>query len=323
MDAPFDALTIGRCGVDLYPLEIGVHLEDVQKFGKFLGGSPTNVAAAVSRLGHRVGVITAVGDDPFGRFVRAEVARLGVDPRFVATISGRLTPITFCQIFPPDNFPLWFYRHGGAPDLQIGPEDLDREAVARARLLWLSLTGFSDEPSRAAHHVALDTRAAAAAASMTVLDLDYRPSFWENEAAASTQVNAALPHVTVAVGNAEECRVAVGESDPDRAADALLRAGVRLAVVKLGPDGALAKTRRERVWVPATKVDVLNGLGAGDGFGGALCHGLLNGWPLPYTLAYASAAGAFVTTRLECSEAMPTARQIEALLPPGLGCPPA
>jgi len=127
-------------------------------------------------------------------------------------------------------------------------------------------------------------------------------------------VRKALPEVTVAVGNLEECAVAVGERDPHRAAAALLDAGLDLAVVKQGPRGVLARSRTETVEVPPVEVDVLNGLGAGDGFGGALCHGLLAGWPLERVIRFANAAGAIVASRLECSSAMPTTAEVETFL---------
>ena len=126
---PFDVLAIGRSGVDIYPLQIGVGLEDVESFGKFLGGSAANVAVAAARLGNRTALISGVGDDPFGRFVRAELDRLGVDNRYVATHDEYPTPVTFCEIFPPDDFPLYFYRKPSAPDLQITPDEIDADAV--------------------------------------------------------------------------------------------------------------------------------------------------------------------------------------------------
>jgi len=147
-----------------------------------------------------------------------------------------------------------------------------------------------------------------------VLDLDYRPMFWESREAAREQVRKALANVTVAVGNLDEAETAVGETDPDRAARALLDQGIELAVIKQGPGGVLAMTADERVTVPPVPITVLNGLGAGDGFGGALCHGLLAGWPLARTLAFANAAGAIVASRLECSTAMPTTAEVEELL---------
>ncbi len=183
------------------------------------------------------------------------------------------------------------------------------------RLMWLSVTGLSEEPSRESHFAVLQARARK---PITVLDLDYRPMFWADAAAAREQVQRALPDVTVAVGNREEAEVASGESDPERAADALLDAGVELAIVKQGPKGVLAKTRTERGRVATRcRSSRMNGLGAGDSFGGSLCHGLLAGWPLEQVLRYANAAGAIVASRLECSTAMPTLEEIETLLAGG------
>ncbi|MGB6180034.1 MAG: 5-dehydro-2-deoxygluconokinase [Rhodococcus sp. (in: high G+C Gram-positive bacteria)] len=306
----FDVLAIGRSGVDIYPLQVGVGLEDVETFGKFLGGSAANVAVAAARLGRRSALISGVGNDPFGRFVESELARLGVDNRFVVRDDNHPTPVTFCEIFPPDDFPLYFYRKPTAPDLQVRVEHIDSDAVRTAALYWSTVTGLSEEPSRSAHFAAWSARGRA---PLTVLDLDYRPMFWDTPAAATEQVERALEHVTVAVGNREECEIAVGETDPDRAADALLDRGIELAIVKQGPKGVLGKTRTERVEVPPNFVDVVNGLGAGDSFGGSLCHGLLSGWPLEKILRYANAAGAIVASRLECSTAMPTADEVAAL----------
>lgn len=311
MQSEVDVVTIGRSGVDIYPLQTGVGLEDVETFGKFLGGSPTNVAVAAARLGHSAAVLTGVGDDSFGRFVRREMVRLGVADDYVITTPQFATPVTFCEIFPPDDFPLYFYRRPSAPDLQLRAEDLPMDVIRDAKVFWVSVTGLSEEPSRSAHHAAL---AARDRARHTVLDLDYRPMFWASVAEATEQVRKCLGQVTVAVGNREECQVAVGETEPDRAADALLEAGVEIAIVKQGPKGTLAKTRDERVVVPPIPIDVVNGLGAGDAFGGSLCHGLLSGWSLERIIAGASAAGAIVASRLECSTAMPSADEVEAVL---------
>ena len=307
----YDVLTMGRVGVDLYPLQAGLSLADVTTFGKFLGGSATNVAVAAARHGRRSAVITRTGDDPFGRFVHMALAELGVDDAFVSSVPGLPTPVTFCEIFPPDNFPLWFYRFPKAPDLEIKPDELDLAACDEAGVFWATVTGLSQRPSRDAHHAAWQARGRR---PLTVLDLDYRPMFWESREAAHAQVAAALPHVTVAVGNLDEAETAVGETDPVRAARRLLDLGIELAVIKQGPGGVLAMTADEVVTAPPVPIKVLNGLGAGDGFGGALCHGLLAGWPLARTIAFANAAGAIVASRLECSTAMPTTAEVEALL---------
>src|SRR4029079_2303711 len=202
------------------------------------------------------------------------------------------------------------YRRPSAPDLQIRPGELDLDAVRSAKLYWSTVTGLSEEPSRSAHFAAWEARGRA---RHTVLDLDYRPMFWDSPAVATEQVQRALQHVTVAVGNREECEIAVGESNPHRAAEALLALGVELAIVKQGPRGVLGKTKHSSVTVPPNEVDVVNGLAAGDAFGGSLCHGLLAGWPLEKTLRYANAAGAIVASRLECSTAMPTAAEVAEL----------
>lgn len=307
-------VTMGRSGVDLYPLQTGVGLEDVETFGKFLGGSPTNVAVAAARLGDSAAVLTGVGDDPFGRYVRREMVRLGVDDSSVRVVPGFATPVTFCEVFPPDSFPLYFYRQPSAPDMQLRSDDVPVDVVRDARVMWFTVTGLSQEPSRTAHRAALDVRAGR---PHTVLDLDFRPTLWTSEEDPRAEVARFLPGVTVAVGNLVECELAMAESDPERAADALLAAGVQLAVVKQGPAGTLAKTPEERVEVPATATTVVNGLGAGDAFGGALCHGLLRGWSLHRTVVAASAAGAIVASRLECSTAMPTEDEIFAVVDRG------
>ncbi len=310
-NASLDVLTIGRVGVDIYPLQDGVGLEDVSTFGKYLGGSATNVAIAAARYGLNTAVITRTGNDPFGTYIHQELRRLGVSDDFVSGVAGLNTPVVFCEIFPPDNFPLYFYRAPKAPDLVINAEELDLAAITTARIYWSTVTGLSEEPSRSAHHAAWDARGRA---HNTILDLDYRPMFWQSPAEATAQVAEALGKVTIAVGNKEECEVAVGETEPLRAADALLERGIELAIVKQGPKGVLAKTRTETVEVPPHFVNVVNGLGAGDGFGGALCYGLLQEWPLERILRFANVAGAIVAGRRECSTAMPTTAEVEAIL---------
>ena len=307
----YDLIAIGRTSVDIYPLQYGLGLEDVQTFQKFLGGSATNVSIAAARHGLKSAIITRTGNDPFGKYIHKELKRLGVDDRFVSSVPELLTPVVFCEIFPPDNFPLYFYRKPKAPDLVINVDELDLAAISDAKIYWSTVTGLSEEPSRSAHFAAWKARGKK---KHTVLDLDYRPMFWENPAQATEQIAQALQYVTVAVGNKEECEVAVGESIPERAADALLERGVELAIVKQGPKGVMAKTPDEMVEVAPHQVEVLNGLGAGDGFGGALCYGLLNGLSLEEMLRFANIAGAIVATRLECSTAMPTTAEVNTIL---------
>ncbi|AXE90219.1 5-dehydro-2-deoxygluconokinase [Streptomyces sp. Go-475] len=308
----FDVITMGRIGVDLYPLQTGVPLAQVETFGKFLGGSAANVAVAAARLGRRTAVITRTGDDPFGTYLHQELRNFGVDDRWVTPVAAYPTPITFCEIFPPDDFPLYFYRRPKAPDLEIHTDELDFFGIRGARIFWITGTGLSEEPSRSATLAALKARDKS---GITVFDLDWRPMFWGDPEEARPYYREALRHATVAVGNLDECEIATGVREPQACADALLEAGVELAVVKQGPKGVLAVHRDgTRAEVPPVPVEVVNGLGAGDAFGGSLCHGLLAGWDLERTMRHANAAGALVASRLACSSAMPTESEVEDLL---------
>ena len=313
-EPPFDLITMGRVGVDLYPEQLGVTLADVRSFAKSLGGSSTNVAVAAARLGNRTAAITKVGDDPFGPYVRRALRDFGVDDRWVGTHPTLRTPVVFCEIHPPDDFPLLFYREPTAPDMTITTDELDLDAIRAARVFWTTGTGLSAQPSRDATLAALDARDRAPAGAITVHDLDHRPMFWSDEDEAGAMARAALAHATVAVGNRDEVEVAVGTRDPREASAALLELGVQIAIVKQGPAGVLARTADRVVEVPpVTHLGVVNGLGAGDAFGGALCHALLAGWPLERAMRFCNAAGALVASRLACADAMPDEAEVEAL----------
>ncbi|MFI1562783.1 5-dehydro-2-deoxygluconokinase [Streptomyces sp. NPDC020490] len=308
----FDLITMGRLGVDLYPMQSGLPLTHVETFGKFLGGSAANVAVAAARLGRHTALISRTGNDPFGAYLHRALREFGVDDRWVTPVDAYPTPVTFCEIFPPDDFPLYFYRQPKAPDLEIHAGELDLSAIRAARVLWITGTGLSEEPSRSATLAALEARGRA---GTTVFDLDWRPVFWRDAEEARPYYAQALRHATVAVGNLDECEIATGVREPRACAAALLAAGVELAVVKQGPEGVLAVHRDgTTAEVPPVPVEVANGLGAGDAFGGSLVHGLLSGWTLEKTMRYANAAGALVASRLACSSAMPTAAEVGDLL---------
>jgi 5-dehydro-2-deoxygluconokinase len=309
--ARFDLLTMGRVGVDLYPLQSGVPLAEVTTFARSLGGTATNVAVGAARYGHRAGVITKVGDDGFGVYVRRALEGFGVDPRYVGTDPALKTPVVFTELFPPDRFPITFYRDPKAPDMNLAVEDLDLDAIRVARIFWTTGTGLSDEPSRTATMAALAARAGGEA---TVHDLDFRATFWRSPAEAGERQRAALAHATHAVGNLEEVAVAVGEGEPEELASRLLGLGLHAAIVKLGPEGVLLATGGGIDRVPPVSVEVVNGLGAGDAFGAALCHGILEGWDLPATIRFANAAGAYVAGQLACADAMPDEAHVRALM---------
>jgi 5-dehydro-2-deoxygluconokinase len=308
-----DLLTVGRVSVDLYAEQLGVPLREVRTFRKSVGGTATNVAVAAARLGRRAGLLTRVGDDPFGEYIRWALAEtFGVDTRFVGVDPVLRTPLAFAELNPPDDPRIVFYRHPKAPDLNIEPDDVDPDVVQRVPIFWASLGALSADPSRSTVHALLAQRGRRA---HTVVDLDWRPAMWDSPASGTREATAALAHATLAIGNRAECEIAVGTVDPDEAAARLLAIGLTAAIVKLGGDGVLVATsdgNRERV--PAYPVQVVCGLGAGDAFGGALCHGLLSGWDLVESVRYANAAGAIVAGRLMCADDMPTAAEIDALV---------
>jgi 5-dehydro-2-deoxygluconokinase len=310
-DGPLDVLTMGRVGVDLYPEQSGVPLREVRTFAKSLGGSPTNVAVGAARYGHRSAVITKVGADGFGEYVRAALRGFGVDDRYVGTDPDLRTPVVFCELLPPEAPSILFYRQPTAPDMRLSTEELDVEAIRDARIFWTTGTGLSAEPSRSATFTALETRDRA---GVTIHDLDHRPVFWSSPEEAGEQQRRALIHATVAVGNVEECAVAVGTGTPEEMAGRLHELGIELVIVKLGGQGVFASWGAGAGRFPPVHVKVVNGLGAGDAFGAGVCHGQLEGWDVPRTIRFANAAGAHVAARLACADAMPTEAEVEALL---------
>ena len=310
--AGLELLTIGRVSIDLYPQQSGVPLAEVASFAKSIGGSPTNVAVAAARLGRRAAVVTRVGDDGFGDYIRNALAqRFGVVNRYVSTDPQLRTALAFCALDPPSDPPLLFYREPRGPDMNLSVDDMPMDVAETVPVLWLTGSRFAQEPSRSSVTSLLQRRGRT---PNTVLDLDYRPSFWASATHAREQVGKALDLVSVAVGNRGECQIAVGSADPDVAADRMLERGVDLAVVKMGAEGVLVATAEQRSSVPALPVEVVCGLGAGDAFGGALADGLLSGLEPEQIVRRANAAGAIVASRLACSDAMPTPAEIDAVL---------
>ncbi len=310
MQGSLEILTVGRISIDLYCGELDAGWPEARTFNRAVGGSPTNVAIAAARLGRRAAVYTKVGGDPFGQMALEELRQFGVETRFVGIEHTLLTPLAFAVLDPPDDPSLLFRREPPVPDFQLRPGEAD-EAARETPILWVSGGALSQEPSRATVQALLAERARS---GHTIVDLDYRPSFWESRQEAGEVIGAAVAQATVAVGNREECEVATGESDPHEAARSLLGRGVELAIVKLGSEGVLLATGAgERLLAP-TPVEVVCGLGAGDAFGGALCHGLLSGWTPERSVLFAGAAGGIVASRLLCSQAMPYEHEVLELI---------
>ena len=302
-----DLLSVGRISVDLYALESGVGFEGQQTFHKSVGGSPTNVAVAAARLGLHAGIATKVGDDAFGRYVHNRLTDWSVDTTYVGVEQGAQTPLAMAALDPPETPSVIFYRGAAAPDTTLIQGDVPADVIESVSVLWVS-QGSLAQGSTADTCVAW--MAQRTRDQLTVLDLDYRASLWPSVDAARSMAQEAIAHATVVVGNREECAVAIGTDAPDAAVDALLSAGVPLAVVKMGAEGVMLATATERVRIPALPIDVVCGLGAGDAFGGALSLGLINGWDLETVGNFANAAGALVATRLTCADAMPSLSEL-------------
>lgn len=312
-----DILTIGRISVDLYAEQLQVPLAEVRTFRKSVGGTATNVAVAAARLGHRAAVFTKVGDDAFGGYIRHALQHtFGVDTRFVGTHPTLRTPLAFAELLDPGDPTIVFYREPAAPDMTIEVDEVDLEVVRTVPILWVPAGTLAFQPSRDTVMTVLRERSRR---EHTIIDLDWRPALWHgDEAAATAAVAEVLPLATMAIGNREECRIAVGTADPHEAADRLLELGLSAAIVKMGGDGVLVATADgARTQVAPRRVEVVCGLGAGDAFGGAICHGLLSGWPLVKCAEAGNAAGAIVAGRLMCADDMPTEADIEEMLSHG------
>ena len=308
-----EILTLGRVSVDLYAEQVGEPMRNVTSFRKSIGGTATNVAVAAARLGRRVALCTKVGDDQFGDYVRHALEHtFNVDNRFIATDSELQTPLAFAELDPPEDPSIIFYREPRAPDQNIEVTDIDLDVVRDVPIFWIPASRFSDEHSGAVSTELLGIRERRA---HTVLDLDWRPMFWESKEQAAEAIAPMLDQFTIAIGNKDECEIAVGTRDLNVAADRLLEAGLEMAVMKLGGDGVMIATADgQRVSVPPYLVDVVSGLGSGDAFGGAFCHGLLSGWDPETIIKWGNAAGAIVASRLMCADDMPTLEDIATLL---------
>jgi len=291
-----EAVVMGRVGIDLYPNQLETPLKDVRTYTRFVGGFAGNVGTGLARLGVRTAIVSRVGAEGHGDFVREWLSGEGLDTRFLAVDPYWPTPPTFCEVWPPDNFPLTFYRRPTTPDWQLAPEDFDAEEVAAAPLLYATGTGLAQSPSR---ETTLD--ALRAHRGTTIFDLDWRPSLWDDPDAFPALAAEAAAAADLVIGNEEE--VAAARLN-----------GVPTLVLKRGERGATVYENGVETDVPGFPVEVVNGLGAGDAFAAAVGHALLRGLPLVEGVRRGSVAGAIVASRLACSEAMPRLEELEATL---------
>jgi 5-dehydro-2-deoxygluconokinase len=251
----------------------------------------------LARLGVRTAIVSRVGDEGHGEFVRDFLRREGVDTRFLAVDSYWQTPPTFCEVWPPDSFPITFYRKPTAPDWQLSPEDFDAAEVAGAKVLYATGTGLAQSPSR---ETTLD--ALRAHRGITIFDLDWRPTLWSDASEYPPVAQEAVATADIVVGNEEELEAASLPKRPPR------------LVLKRGERGATVYEDGVETEVPGRVVDVVNGLGAGDALAAAVGHGLVRGLPLEEAVRRGTVAGAIVAAQLACSEAMPRLEELEAAL---------
>jgi 5-dehydro-2-deoxygluconokinase len=298
-----DVAVLGRVGIDLYPNQLRTPLREVRTYTRFVGGFAGNVVTGLARLGLKPAIVSRVGPEPHGEFVRDFLEREGVDVRFLAVDEHLLTPPTFCEVWPPDRFPITFYRYPTAPDWQLVPSDFDPDEVGAAPFLLATGTGLAQSPSRETTLGALESHR-----GTTLFDLDWRPTLWERAEDYGALARTAASHADIVIGNEEEVEAAAG--DPD----ALLALGVQTLVLKRGERGVLLFHDGEQVDVPGHPVEVVNGLGAGDAFIAAFVQSLHIGRPLEDAAHRGSVAGAMVAAQLACSEAMPTLQELEAEL---------
>ena len=327
-----DVITIGRSSVDLYGAQVGGRLEDMASFSKAVGGCPSNIAIGSARLGLKSGLITRVGDEHMGRYIREQLAREGVDVTGVHTDPDRLTSLVLLGIRNSKNFPLIFYRDNCA-DGALDESDIEESYVASARAIVVTGTHFAKANSAAAQTLAM--RHAKRHGRKVIFDVDYRPNLWglaghgagEERFIASGAVSAhlapILPDCDVIVGTEEELMIAGGVEAPLEAIRAIRALSKALIVCKRGPmgcvvfDGAIPDSIEDGIKGPGFPVEVYNVLGAGDAFMSGFLRGYLRDEPIATCCAYANACGAFAVSRLLCSAEYPTFPELQHFLTHG------
>ena len=333
MARQLDVVTVGRSSVDLYGEQVGGRLEDMASFAKYVGGCPTNIAVGTARLGLRSALITRVGDEHMGRFIKEQCAREGVDVSGIVTDPQRLTALVILGIRDKDTFPLIFYRENCA-DAALSEADIDEALIARAKAVVVTGTHLSTASLNAASRKAM--RLAHAHGGKVVLDIDYRPVLWgltghglgEERFVASDEVTAhlkrILPECDLVVGTEEEIHIAGGSTDTMAAIRAVRAAAPdALIVVKRGPMGctafpdAIPSSIDEGVSGPGFPVEVFNVLGAGDAFMSGFLRGWLRDLPLAECCRLANACGAFAVSRHGCAPAIPSWTELEGFLEQG------
>jgi 5-dehydro-2-deoxygluconokinase len=330
--ADLDVITIGRASVDLYGQQIGARLEDAASFAKSVGGCPANIAIGTARLGLRSALLTRVGDEQFGRFIREQLGREGVSTDGIVTDPERLTALAILSVQDDRSFPLLFYRENCA-DMALGEDDVAADFIGRARAVVVTGTHFSRPGTEAAQRKAM--RLMREAGGKVVLDIDYRPNLWglaghadgDNRYVASAAVSAKMKSVLgecdLIVGTEEEVLVASGESELPAALKTIRTHSQAVIVLKRGPmgcivyDGAIPDDLEQGIVGRGFPIEVYNVLGAGDAFMSGFLRGWLRGEPLETAATWANACGAFAVSRLLCAPEIPTFEELQFFLKHG------
>ncbi len=321
----YDILAMGRSSIDLYANEVGARFVDIQSFAAYVGGCPTNISVGTRRLGLRSAILSAVGEDPVGDFLLNFLDREGVVTEFVHRKPGRRTSAVILGIEPPDKFPLVYYRDNCA-DIELTIDDVLKAPIAQSRVLLISGTGLSREPSRSATLFAAEQ--ARHFGKKVFLDLDFRPDQWHDARAYSVTVRSALPLVDLVIGTADETKAAAVKDQAavsvshSQVSDAHVQGNIEQAirtVLEAGPEALIMKAGAENTFVhlregesieaPAFPVEVYNILGAGDAFASGFIYGYLNGWDWRKSARMGNACGAIVVTRHGCANFMPYERE--------------
>lgn len=326
----YDLITLGRSSIDLYANEVGEPFIHIKSFAAYVGGSPTNIAVGARRLGLKVALLTAVGEDPVGDFLLHFLNQEGVDTQFLPRKAGKRTSAVILGIEPPDKFPLVYYRDNCA-DIELTIDDILAAPIAESQVLEISGTALSKEPSRSAAFFAAEQ--ARAAGTKVVLDIDFRADQWHDARAFGVTVRALLPHVDIAIGTEEEINAAMLRDpsqikitdsqisapkisgDVEANIQALLSGGPEALVVKRGAKGATVYLQDgKRLDVPGFPVEIYNILGAGDAFASGFLYGYVKGWDWYQSARMGNACGAIVVTRHGCANHMGYEQEVLAFI---------
>ena len=302
-----DIWILGRIGYDLYAVEQGRPLHEVEHFSRDLGGSSANMAVGLARLGLQVGIISALGDDLLAEYLLNTLKKERVDTRFVSRVPGFNTSLCLTEVRPPDNFRQVFYRANPA-DSQVQTREEALNEVRKARMFITNGTSLAASPARDAALSAL--MAAKQAGARTVLDVDYRASSWSSPEAAGIKAREALSWADIVLANEEELAILAGHSP--NAAERVFTAGPSILVQKLGARGVAAHTQSQSYFAASHAGKVVCAIGGGDGFAAGFLYALFRGFELPRALAYGNAAAAIVVGRVSCADSMPRLEELEA-----------